>query len=290
MLWVNLIMDSLGSLALATEPPYNELLNRKPTNRNESIINGRMWKHIGFQAFFEICILLFLYLYAPKFVPESDGEIKESARIILNCFGELPGGSTKNTSKIIYGNKNKWDSDVELKEEIKNDKELGESLHCDYILPKFDDWKDTSLSEALQHYMNHYGGTTHMTLIFDIFVCYTLFNQINCRIIDDSFNTFKRISKGIMFCCVTSIELIIQVLLSQFGYKVFHCVHYGLSPIQWAICLGFSISTMIFNFIIKLIPLEKVIDPHTKGVQREISEDERARTTINQMVNQNLKE
>ena len=71
MLWVNLIMDSLGSLALATEPPYNELLNRKPTNRNESIINGRMWKHIGFQSFFEICILLFLYLYAPKFVPES---------------------------------------------------------------------------------------------------------------------------------------------------------------------------------------------------------------------------
>ena len=33
MLWVNLIMDSLGSLALATEPPYEELLNRKPTNR-----------------------------------------------------------------------------------------------------------------------------------------------------------------------------------------------------------------------------------------------------------------
>ena len=157
-------------------------------------------------------------------------------------------------------------------------------------MPKFEEWKDATLSDAHQHYMNHYGGTTHMTLIFDIFVCYTLFNQINCRIIDDSFNTFKRISKGFMFCCVTSAELIIQVLLSQFGYKVFHCVHYGLSPLQWGICLGFSVSTMVFNFIIKLIPLEKLIDPHTKGVQREITEDERARTTINQMVNQNLKE
>ena len=30
MLWVNLIMDSLGSLALATEPPYDNLLKRKP--------------------------------------------------------------------------------------------------------------------------------------------------------------------------------------------------------------------------------------------------------------------
>ena len=39
MLWVNLIMDSLGSLALATEPPYEELLQREPTKRKESIIN-----------------------------------------------------------------------------------------------------------------------------------------------------------------------------------------------------------------------------------------------------------
>ena len=33
---------------------YNELLNRKPTDKNESIINGIMWKHIGFQSLFEI--------------------------------------------------------------------------------------------------------------------------------------------------------------------------------------------------------------------------------------------
>ena len=30
---VNLIMDSLASLALATEPPVPELLDRKPHNR-----------------------------------------------------------------------------------------------------------------------------------------------------------------------------------------------------------------------------------------------------------------
>ena len=46
---------------------------------------------------------------------------------------------------------------------------------------------------------------------------------------------------------------------------------------------------MVFNILIKLIPLEKAIDPWTKG---KIEQDnvERARTTINQMVNQNLKE
>jgi hypothetical protein len=251
-----------------------------------------MWKHIGFQSFFEICILLFLYLYAPEFVPESDGndqEMKESSWIILDCFGQLPGGSKENTSNIIYGNKNKWGGKVDFNFSKFNYNEIIAKEHkCHYLLPKLEDWNDTTLSEAHQHYMNHYGGTTHMTLIFDIFVCYTLFNQINCRIIDDSFNTFKRISKGIMFCLVTSSELIIQVLLSQFGYKVFHCVHYGLSPVQWAICIGFSISTMLFNFLIKLIPLEIIIDPYTKGKQRELSDLEKATTTINQMINQEL--
>jgi len=33
MLWVNLIMDTFASLALATEPPTEELLKRKPQSR-----------------------------------------------------------------------------------------------------------------------------------------------------------------------------------------------------------------------------------------------------------------
>jgi Ca2+ transporting ATPase len=39
MLWVNMIMDSLGSLALATETPTDELLYRKPHNKDEFIVN-----------------------------------------------------------------------------------------------------------------------------------------------------------------------------------------------------------------------------------------------------------
>lgn len=34
MLWINLIMDTLASLALATEPPTDELLDRKPHSRD----------------------------------------------------------------------------------------------------------------------------------------------------------------------------------------------------------------------------------------------------------------
>jgi Ca2+ transporting ATPase len=39
-------MDTLASLALATEPPTEELLLRKPHNRNSYIVSIKMFKHI----------------------------------------------------------------------------------------------------------------------------------------------------------------------------------------------------------------------------------------------------
>lgn len=39
MLWVNMIMDSLGSLALATESPHIGLLDREPYKKKEFMVN-----------------------------------------------------------------------------------------------------------------------------------------------------------------------------------------------------------------------------------------------------------
>jgi magnesium-transporting ATPase (P-type) len=44
MLWVNMIMDSLGSLALATETPTDELLYRPPYKRDDFIVNRVKFK------------------------------------------------------------------------------------------------------------------------------------------------------------------------------------------------------------------------------------------------------
>jgi Ca2+ transporting ATPase len=46
MLWVNLIMDTLASLALATEPPHDDLLKRRPYGRKEEMITPVMWRNI----------------------------------------------------------------------------------------------------------------------------------------------------------------------------------------------------------------------------------------------------
>jgi Ca2+ transporting ATPase len=45
-------MDSLASLALATEAPKDNLLERPPYRKKEYIISRKMVKHIGGQAIF----------------------------------------------------------------------------------------------------------------------------------------------------------------------------------------------------------------------------------------------
>jgi Ca2+-transporting ATPase len=62
LLWVNLIMDSLAALALATEAPTRKLLEQLPHGRNEPLINGKMLKHILVQGAYQ-CFWLFLIFY-----------------------------------------------------------------------------------------------------------------------------------------------------------------------------------------------------------------------------------
>ncbi len=65
MLWVNLIMDTFAALALATEPPSDELLGRQPVSKTEKIVNEVMWRNVFGQAFYQISILL-LFLFEGK--------------------------------------------------------------------------------------------------------------------------------------------------------------------------------------------------------------------------------
>ena len=246
MLWINLIMDSLGSLALATEPPYDELLNREPTKKEESIINGKMWKHIVIQSLVELILLILLYLYAPKFIREDDFVRQAENKIINHCFSEFPG----DPEFIIYGTSTKWD-----KPKVK----LNEKFTGDMCGNYYDKEKIIDLSLAYERYIRYNAGTAHMTIVFNVFVIYTLFNQLNCRVIDDSLNIFIRISNNLYFPIITGCELILQIILIEFGQNAFKCTKRGLTFIQWLIVIGFSAITFVLSFIIKFIPLDKTI-------------------------------
>ncbi|PKI53426.1 hypothetical protein CRG98_026116 [Punica granatum] len=83
LLWANLIMNTLGALALATEPPTRELMEKPPVGRTEPLITKIMWRNIAAQAAYQVAVLLTLL-----FMGESIFNIsKETNRtLIFNVF------------------------------------------------------------------------------------------------------------------------------------------------------------------------------------------------------------
>lgn len=50
-------MDTLGALALATEPPTDEMMKRPPVKRGESFITRTMWRNIIGQSLYQLVVL-----------------------------------------------------------------------------------------------------------------------------------------------------------------------------------------------------------------------------------------
>lgn len=63
-------MDTLGSLALATEAPNPSLLERAPHSRDEYIVSKTMIKHIAGQSAFQLVVLCVLVFAGEFFIPE----------------------------------------------------------------------------------------------------------------------------------------------------------------------------------------------------------------------------
>jgi len=82
LLWVNLIMDTLGALALATEPPHDGLMKRPPIGRNVNIITKTMWRNIIGQSIYQISVLVILQLDGKHLLKLSDSDDTK----ILNTF------------------------------------------------------------------------------------------------------------------------------------------------------------------------------------------------------------
>jgi hypothetical protein len=63
MLWVNMIMDTFAALALATEPPDEDILDRAPYHKDAPIVTDVMWRNVHGHAIYQIiviCVVIFV--------------------------------------------------------------------------------------------------------------------------------------------------------------------------------------------------------------------------------------
>jgi len=85
LLFVNLIMDSLGALALSTEPPSKEVLLRMPTRFTDSLISPVMWVNIGGQAIFQLVLVLWLLFDGFDLFDLKEGSLAHHS-LVFNTF------------------------------------------------------------------------------------------------------------------------------------------------------------------------------------------------------------
>lgn len=94
LLWVNLLMDSLASLALASEPPVDELLQKPPVNRTDSMVTKHMWANMLGHALYQVIVVMVLLFVGPSWlgvepgdqVKRQDGQNSVHYTIIFNTF------------------------------------------------------------------------------------------------------------------------------------------------------------------------------------------------------------
>uniref|UniRef100_A0A671FUC4 Calcium-transporting ATPase n=1 Tax=Rhinolophus ferrumequinum TaxID=59479 RepID=A0A671FUC4_RHIFE len=115
MLWVNLIMDTFASLALATEPPTESLLLRKPYGRNKPLISRTMMKNILGHAVYQLTLIFTLLFVGEKMFQIDSGRNaplhappSEHYTIIFNTFVMMQLFNEINARKI-HGERNVFD-------------------------------------------------------------------------------------------------------------------------------------------------------------------------------------
>lgn len=116
MLWVNLIMDTLASLALATELPTPDLLLRKPYGRNKPLISRTMLKNIIGQAIYQLAVIFFLLFYGDQLLGIESGRLRTfnsdptqhftiifNTFVLMTLFNEINARKIHNQRNIFHG-------------------------------------------------------------------------------------------------------------------------------------------------------------------------------------------
>jgi P-type Ca2+ transporter type 2C len=89
LLWVNLIMDTLAALALATDPPTKKILDRPPQPKSDPLITINMWKMITGQAFYQLIVTFVLYFAGYDILGydrNNADEAQQLATMVFNTF------------------------------------------------------------------------------------------------------------------------------------------------------------------------------------------------------------
>ncbi|PWY86573.1 calcium transporting ATPase [Aspergillus sclerotioniger CBS 115572] len=90
------------------------------------------------------------------------------------------------------------------------------------------------------------------TIIFNTFVWMQIFNELNCRRLDNNFNIFEGVHRNYWFMVINVLMVGGQVLIIFVGGDAFSVTR--LDGVQWAICLGCAVFCIPWAAVLKFLP------------------------------------
>ncbi|KAG1050848.1 hypothetical protein G6F43_006903 [Rhizopus delemar] len=90
------------------------------------------------------------------------------------------------------------------------------------------------------------------TMVFNVFVFLQVFNELNCRRIDDRLNILRGITHDHLFLAIQALVVISQIIIVQYGGLAFKTVPLSLS--QWLFTIGIGSLSIPAGIFIRLLP------------------------------------
>tara|TARA_B110000285_G_scaffold183130_1_gene207150 strand:- start:79 stop:993 length:915 start_codon:yes stop_codon:yes gene_type:complete len=190
MLWVNLIMDVLGAIALGTEAPRVESDTR--ISRKDGIVTPFLWRSIICMSIYQIIIMMILMYFGEMMF------FKESFNLITAPLRE-------------------------------------------------------------PHSVNPADPLKLDTIQFYVFIVMNLFNQFNCRIVEEGkYNIFAGLWRNVFFILIVGFEFFLTWAMVDIGATNIGSSLIGtanITPMEHLAVWLFGASTLLVGLIIKKIPI-----------------------------------
>eukprot|EP00607_Mallomonas_marina_P009535 CAMPEP_0182418478 /NCGR_PEP_ID=MMETSP1167-20130531/2892_1 /TAXON_ID=2988 /ORGANISM="Mallomonas Sp, Strain CCMP3275" /LENGTH=1094 /DNA_ID=CAMNT_0024592699 /DNA_START=178 /DNA_END=3462 /DNA_ORIENTATION=+ len=261
MLWVNLVMDTMGALALGTELPVPTLLHRRPYKRTASLMSRLMWRHIFCQAAWQIG-LIFWMLYNPEFFNARHHgacaiyNVKAASSISWSAYSEVAYNNTRGPINCGTIRKICPDNNIHCYEGRHSAQQyglMGSKTTDTYF--RFENLKGFADSCLECKFLDH----THGTVIFNAFIFCQLFNEINSRSIFNDWNVWKGFFSNPMFVSILAVSTGLQIMLVTVGGEFVKTTPISLR--NWGLTVGLASITLVVGFFMRFIPLKE--DPNS---------------------------
>ena len=258
MLWVNLIMDTMGALALGTEKPTPELLQRQPYLRDAALVSKPMWRNILFQSSYQLLLLLVLLFLGVDMLGDDDTltlrgdackywQLIDAGKAFGGFSDDFKGKNPINESAADSGYTNTCADFTTL---CPGNQNAGNGV-C-YLEKGFDGVTDFG-NDCLKNCAKTDFDYTHYTIIFNAFVWCQIFNEFNARNIKNEFNVLRGILQSKMFLLVILFTVLFQVFIVEVGGDWVRTTHIKIEYWLWSVLFGFG--SIPVGLLMRLVPI-----------------------------------